>query len=81
MCKRVLLLELLECLPFQFLAAGAAGAGAIFTDGTLSAAAWGAILSAAGFSTAYVSTCMAYDQSCKDAYDAYWNTYYNSTIL
>lgn len=63
------------------LAAGAAGAGAIFTGGTLSAAAWGAILSAAGFSTAYVSTCMAYDQSCKDAYDAYWNTYYNSTIL
>ncbi len=45
------------------------------------AAAWGAILSAAGFSTAYVSTCMAYGQSCKDAYDAYWKTYYNSTIL
>lgn len=63
------------------LAAAAAGAGAIFTGGTLSAAAWGAILSAAGFSGAYVAACMAYDQSCKNAYDAYWNTYYNSTIL
>lgn len=65
----------------SYLAAGAAGAGAIFTGGTLSAAAWGALLSAGGFSTAYVATCMAYDQSCKDAYDAYWETYYHSTIL
>lgn len=65
----------------SIIAAGAAGAGAIFTGGTLSAAAWGAILSAAGFSTTYVATCMAYDKSCKNAYDAYWNTYYNSTIL
>ena len=65
----------------SYLAAGAAGAGAIFTGGTLSAAAWGALLSAGGFSTAYVATCMAYDQSCKDAYDAYWETYNHSTIL
>lgn len=63
------------------LAAAAAGAGAIFTGGTLSAAAWAAIVSAAGFGTAVVAKCMEYDQSCKDAYDAYWNTYYNSTIL
>lgn len=63
------------------LVAAAAGAGAIFTGGTLSATAWGAILSAAGFSTAYVTVCMSYDKSCKKAYDAYWNTYYNSTIL
>lgn len=65
----------------SYLAAGAAGAGAIFTGGTLSGAAWGALLAAGGFSTAHVAACMAYDQSCKNAYDSYWNAYYNSTIL
>lgn len=62
-------------------AAAAAGAGAIFTGGTLSAAAWQAILASAGFGSAAVAACMAYDQSCKDAFDAYWKTYYNSDIL
>lgn len=65
----------------SYCATAASGAGAILTGGVLTPAAWGSIVASAGLSTAYVATCMSYDSACKDAYDAYWETYYSSNIL
>ncbi|TCT16196.1 hypothetical protein EDC18_102212 [Natranaerovirga pectinivora] len=58
----------------------AAGAGAIFTGGTLSTAAWASIVASAGAHSKLVSTCMSYDTACKNAYDAYWTVYYKSDV-
>ena len=63
------------------LAAGAAGAGAIFTGGTLSSAAWAALLAAGGFAKEALDACTDYDQACKDAYDSFWETFYASEVF
>lgn len=58
------------------IAAAAAGAGAIFTGGTLSPAAWASIASTAGAGAASVNFLIEYNQICKDAYYYYmrvWN--------
>lgn len=68
-------------MVLSVIVAGAAGAGAIFTGGTLTPAAWASLLAAAGASTAYVNTCVAYDRACKNAYDKYWDTFYSSTVF
>jgi hypothetical protein len=65
----------------SILAAAAAGAGAIFTGGILTAAAWGSILAAAGATTAHIAVVMAWDRACKNAYDAYFETYTKSPIV
>ena len=54
----------------------AAGAGAIFTGGTLSTAAWASIASTAGAGAVSVNLLMDYNRICKDAYYYYmkvWN--------
>ena len=56
----------------------AAGAGAIFTGGTLSAAAWGSILAAYGATTAHIALMMNYDSNCKRAYDSYMEVFTKS---
>jgi hypothetical protein len=61
--------------------AGAAGAGAIFTGGTLTMAAWASIVTAAGVAQSAVRTFMSYDTACRNAFDKYFTVYYNSTIL
>lgn len=63
------------------LVAGATGAGAIFSGGTLSTAAWGSLVAVAGCGDAVLTECTKLDTACKNAYDSYWNAYYNSTIL
>lgn len=75
------IVEALGLAALSYLAGGAAGAGAIFTGGTMTPAAWAALLAAGGFSKNYLDVCMEYDAACKDAYDAYMETYNNSEIL
>lgn len=65
----------------SYLAGGAAGAGAIFTGGTMTPAAWAALLAAGGFSQNYINVVMEYDSLCKAAYDSYMETYTHSQIL
>lgn len=63
------------------MAAGAISAGAIVTGGTLSAAAWTALVASAGASASFVSVCMDWDRACKTAYDAYFDTYTKSPSI
>lgn len=63
------------------LAAGAAGAGALFTGGTLSPAAWAALLAAGGFAKENLEACMDYDEACKNAYDSFWETFNHSEVF
>ncbi|MFM1581598.1 geobacillin-26 family protein [Helcococcus bovis] len=58
------------------MAAAAAGAGAIFTGGTLSPAAWTSIAATAGAGAVSFNLLLEYDRICKDAYYYYmrvWN--------
>lgn len=75
------IVEALGLAALSYLAGGAAGAGAIFTGGTMTAAAWAALLVAGGYSKNYVDVVMEYDSFCKDAFDAYNETYTHSKIL
>ena len=63
------------------LVAGATGAGAIFTGGTLSPAAWASLVAAAGCGDAVLAECFRLDRACKNAYDSYWNAYYKSEVF
>lgn len=75
------IVEALGLAALAYLAGGAAGAGAIFTGGTMTPAAWAALLVAGGYSKNYVDVVMEYDSFCKDAFDAYMETYNHSKIL
>lgn len=58
------------------MAAAAAGAGAIFTGGTLSPTAWASIAATAGAGAVSLNLLLEYDRICKDAYYYYmrvWN--------
>lgn len=63
------------------IAAAAISAGAIATGGVLTPAAWTSIIAAAGANTAYVSVCVAWDNACKTAYDAYYDTFTKSPTI
>jgi uncharacterized protein YxeA len=66
----------LGAVALTYFISGAAGAGALFTGGTLTAAAWASLVAAYGATSNYVTTLMTYDTTCKNAYDAYFTVYY-----
>lgn len=63
------------------IAAAAISAGAIATGGVLTPAAWTSILAAAGANTAFVTVCVSWDNACKTAYDAYYDTFTKSPTI